>query len=534
MNPDIRRIIQTTLREAKYGSKSRVVAELAELYGYSISAIYAQAKLGKIKRKREPVKTHYRDWVKAVLPLRYSVANGRELPMDLVIEAGILAGKIPPEAAEMPVGTAYRIIRELDLRKRPSRTRKLIGDYPMQALQIDGSSSESLVVSGQLENGDYELKLHTKPTPVGGYKNKPVGADRLRVQIYGAWDMCTGYVVSRYVVERGENAYNAMDFLCYVMQQKEDKRIPICGVPDNLWTDQGPLYKSAAAADLLERLGITPIAMKPYSKTGTGGVERPHRTRWNRFEQTLFLRGKKTLTLSELNSRLREFEIKENRTRFSRSKLAGIKATRTDAWVALTNRRDKSNPLRQLPDGAIAAMAHEGRRKVDQNGIVRWRNEEYELDKIHSEWITVRQPINSSKENEIICERVNGERHVARTITRSYGEIIGSPKSELTKLLEAAEDDQSIDVDIYAPKEHEGNVHSIRPRTEKPAEFDNPFETSRYRTEKEAWDAFRNIYPLTISQKDKEAITDLFNTYNYDKVMITDLARELLTEAQTG
>ena len=63
------------------------------------------------------------------------------------------------------------------------------------------------------------------------------------------------------------------------------------GVPDDLWSDQGPLFKSSAARDLLNRLGIRLVTGEPYAKERMGGVERAHRHRWARFEGALFLHG---------------------------------------------------------------------------------------------------------------------------------------------------------------------------------------------------------------------------------------------------
>ena len=95
---------------------------------------------------------------------------------------------------------------------------------------------------------------------------------RLRVIVYAVWDMCTGYTLARYTVAKGENALDAMNFLCWALAGKDDPRIPFHGVPDDLWSDQGPLLKSAAARDLLSRLGIRLVKGAPHAKERMGGV----------------------------------------------------------------------------------------------------------------------------------------------------------------------------------------------------------------------------------------------------------------------
>ena len=214
------------------------------------------------------------------------------------------------------------------------------------------------MVDGSLADGDYRLRLYDRSYSLPGCRNAP---KRLRVMVYAVWDMCTGYTLARYTVAKGENALDALDFLCWALAEKDDPRIPFHGVPDDLWSDQGPLFKSSAARDLLSRLGIRLVTGAPYAKDRMGGVERAHRHRWARFENALFLRGTETLTLSGLNTRLGEFGISENARRPSRTRVEGRGASRTAAWVALTNRRSADNRLRRLPPNPIATLAREVR-----------------------------------------------------------------------------------------------------------------------------------------------------------------------------
>ena len=134
----------------------------------------------------------------------------------------------------------------------------------------------------------------------------------MRLGVYGLWDMCTGYQLARYAVERGESSTGAMEAVCWAGEEKDDPRLVMHGKFDDLWSDLGPFAKSSAATDLLDRLDIDLVTGEAYAKERMGGVERTHRTRWARFERSLFTRGIETILLSELAPRLIEYLVGEN------------------------------------------------------------------------------------------------------------------------------------------------------------------------------------------------------------------------------
>lgn len=383
--------IREALAAAVHGERTATAKRLAHEYDISVASVYRIAGRGGTSRPKAR-REDYREWVRTAAQIAHRSPNA-PASLDLAIAAGIACGELPRQAAAMPLATAHRLRREMALVRTDARTQRMDADYPMQALQIDGSSSQHLSVAGRADNGDWLLKLHRRPTPAGGYKNKPLGADRMRLKIYGVWDMCTGYTLSRYCVAQGESAEDALDFFLWAVGSKDDSRIVLRGLPDDLWTDQGALFKSLAAADLLGRMRVNLNLGAPYNKTRQGGVERHWRTLWQRFEPTLFLRAAETITLTALNIRLHEFQIRENARRPSRTPVAGRRATRADAWVALTNARPADNRLRECPPNALATLAREAPRRVDSNGIVRWRNTEYEIPGIHNAWVTVRQSV---------------------------------------------------------------------------------------------------------------------------------------------
>ena len=529
----VRAHLAERLAAAPHGAKSDTARALAETYGVSMATVYRAADLGGPKRTRDPQRPEYRVWVKTAVWVQERAP--KRIPMDVAIEAAIEGGQCPPEAADMPLRTAYRLAREMNLTRRTKRTHRLHADYPMQAILFDASTSEHLVVDKALGDGDYRLKLHRRPLPKSGYKNKPLGPDRLRVVVYGIWDMCTGSARAVYVVERGESAVGAADSLCRMLAETGDPARPMHGVPDDLWSDQGPLWKSAASRALLRNLDIHLVTGAPYAKERMGGVERAWRTQWTRFERALFLLGEDVeLTLSGLNERLREFERRQNATRMSRTPVAGRQAARAAAWVALTNARPADNRLRKLPDDPIRTMAQEAKRTLDANGIVRWDNRDYECTdpEWHSRPVTCYRRMDGSGDITL-QDPATKERRVARLYEpRRYNEVRTAPKTTLDKLLD--EDRAVPAVDVYATRaEPEGVVRM--PARSAPAEpLDNPLDAGRCKDLATAMRLFCRHYPYPLSPANREAVAAELVRLELKRSAVVALANEMTALSETG
>ena len=529
-----RAMIASALADAPHGRRTAEARRLADVYGVSPSTIYRCARRGGPQRPRAPARPEYRAWTRIAVRAAHR-APGDPVPLDVALEACVEAGDLPPEAAAMPVQTAYRLRREMGLVRRNRRTARLNADYPMQAIQTDGSTSQHLRVVRALPDGDWLLKLYRRPWTARGYKNKPLGPDRERLQVYGLWDMCTGYTVARYTVARGESSLDALEFLCWALGAEHgDARIPLHGVPDHVWYDQGPLFKSAAAADLLDRLDITPIPGAPYNKDRQGGVERSWRTRWTRFERALFLRGVDEIRLSELNVRLLEYEIRMNDRRPSRTPVAGRRVSRTAAWTALVNGRPADNPLRRLPPDPIATLAREGDRRVSSQGVVQWGGREFEVDGWSDRWVKVREAVRGDGDRLLVEEiRTDGrdpERRYATPLERRpYGEIRTAPATALDRLL--AEDAPAPGTaDVYAPRPGAGagNVAPMRSRTAPAAALDNPLDADRFPDLEAAMEAFARLYPYPVSAANRAALADRIAEAGCAKATVSELACRLL------
>ena len=536
LSASARSIVRDALTAAPAGKRTETADRLAETFGVSRATVYRAAERRGTKRARAWTRPEYRDWTRSAVRIAQEGPPGEPVPLDEAIRGGIDDGVLPPEAADMPVQTAYRVARELGLKPKRRRTQRLDADWPMQALQCDGSTSKYLVPVKRLPDGDWLLKLHRKPTPARGYKNKPLGPDRERVIVYGLWDMCTGYTLSRYVVARGETAADELTVLCWALEESDDPRIPFHGKPDDLWFDQGNVFKSAAARDFIERLDINPNPGRPYNKERMGGVERAHRARWARFERTLFLRREKTIALSELNARLLEFHVRENARRPSRTPVAGRRVSRTAAWVALTNARPADNRLQKIVPNAIKTIAHEKTdASIDNNGHVRWDNVTYEVDDWHSMHVTARRGLVGEQDHIIVEDPKTKERRVAYPYRkRPYGAIRGIAKTELEQLAEAPLEFEG--ADLYAPGRDTADpkVTAIPARSADAAPLEDPLEAGSHPDIERAMSAFTRLYPHPLRPEHRALVVERIRDAGLAKQAVVDIAQGLTALAQEG
>ena len=533
ISASVRAAITAELGVAPHGERTDTARRLAETFGVSVSTVYKCAERRGTKRKRDPQRPEYRGWTQIAVRLAQEGPPGEPVPFDAAIQAGIESGELPPEAAEMPVQTGYRIARELGLKQKRRRTQRLDADYPMQAIQCDGSTSKYLVPVKRLPDGDWLLKLHRKPTPQI-YKNKPLGPGRERVIVYGLWEMCTGYTLSRYTVARGETAVDEMTFLCWALEESDDSRLPFHGRPDDLWFDQGNVFKSAAAGDFIERLDINPNPGRPYNKERMGGIERSHRARWARFERTLFLRREKTILLSELNSRLLEYHIRENARRPSRTPVAGRQVSRTAAWVALTNARPADNRLQKIVPNAIETMAREKDRAwIDANGHLTWNTVTYEVEEWHSMHVTARRGLVGDRDHITLEDPETKERRVAYPYAkRSYGTVRAVAKTALEKLAETPIEFKG--ADLYAPGRERANpgVTALPARSAGAAPLENPLDGERHPNIESAMSAFIALYPHPLQPQHLALVKERIQAAGLAKQAVIDIAQGLTALAQ--
>ena len=526
---------------APRGGKTAAVRAVAKRVDVSPAALYRAMGLGGPARRRAAVEPEYRKWVPVAVALAHKAPE--PVPLDVAIEAAITGGDLPPEAARMPLGTAYRIARELSIAPgRRRRAPRIRAAWPMQALLVDASTSKYLVVDRKADPADPDppLKLHRDPTPASGYKNKPLPPDRRRVVVYGVTDLCTGTVRSRYTAARGECALDALEFLCWMMERPADPRIVMHGVPDDIWSDQGPLAHSKAAADLIRRLTADPsrtgddvprglVLGPPYAKGRMGQIERAHRTRWRRFEAALFLAcDGLALTISGLNERLAEYEIRENARRLSDTPVDGRRLSRTLTWATLARRRPW--PLRALPESPIETLAAEARRRVDVGGIVRWGGKLYEAP-WHDRSVIARRALDGTGDITLEDEGT-GESCIARLYEpRAYGDIRTGAATPVEQLLETPMAATLRGADVWAPAAGTPVVVPM-PASAAPARpLPNPLPAglARCRDLDEAWRVFMAVYPWPLTAGQRERVEARFRELDMVRSAVVGLAQDLVT-----
>jgi len=522
-------------RDAPRGHKTAVIERAAQQFGVSAATLYRRLNAAGHRgpgRDRTPDHPEYREWA-GVLAIMMAKAPKGAIPLDLCVEVATTKDPVtgeqmlPTQAAKVPLGTYRRILREGGFRQEKKRTRKLHADHPNQAWQFDASTSEYLTVGAPTEDGDRILKLYHRPDRAGkGYKNKPLGPDRLRLVYYGVWDMCTGYRYARAVSALGESGLDAMEFLCGAFERRDDLRDPMHGLPIDLWVDQGPLTKYAATRDLLRRLAINTIEGKPYQHTRQGGIESGWRTIWRRFELSLFLLGRQgepyTTTVSALNARLAEFFCGDWNTRPCRNDPT---ISRRDAWVRGMN---LVGGARLCPQHPLETLATEVRRTLDSSGCFQWENITYEVERWHGIQVIARRALDDS--GRVIVEHPDtGERLQAATHQPiPYSEFRGKQPQLPIERAATAGAKIKTGVDPFAPAANAAtNVVSLPPRAKPAAELPDPLEAGAYASLDAAMTAFHQCYPYPLSIDNRRLIEARVQDAGLRKDAVRELALTL-------
>jgi hypothetical protein len=117
------------------------------------------------------------------------------------------------------------------------------------------------------------------PAWVENRKGRPV------LMLYSVVDDRSGVAYQEYHVVFGEDVEAALRFLYRAMAVKEIEGFPFQGIPQMIYTDNGPIAKSQVFQKVLEYLGIDLRTHMPKGKDGRrttarakGKVERPFRT----------------------------------------------------------------------------------------------------------------------------------------------------------------------------------------------------------------------------------------------------------------
>lgn len=212
------------------------------------------------------------------------------------IEA-VKVNAVTGEVSQLTATTVVRKLREWGLHPdqlaRPAPHVEMASLHPNHVWQIDAS----VCVLFYLPKKGMQVMSEKE-----FYKNKPQNFKKIendRVIRYTCTDHTTGTVQVRYY-SGAETGLNLADFFIHCIQQKEDEKEPIHGVPFILMDDAGSANTSHLFNNLLERLSVRHLTHAPGNPRASGSVERAQNLVECYFESRLGV-GRQVEGLDELN-----------------------------------------------------------------------------------------------------------------------------------------------------------------------------------------------------------------------------------------
>ena len=282
---------QLALYPARDPRRKKLVQEIGETFGLTERTIYRYLK------ERDRLKlTHRRDAKKprimteddargyaeivAALRVRTTNKNGRKLPVKVCIrlleESGVMIDgaliKAPPGL--LKVQTIYRYL----------------SNYGYTAAKM---SIQPAAVRFQAEHSNECWQFDFSPSDLKKLKNADKHDPR-KLMFASVVDDRSGVCYEEYLYVEGEECLAALRFLFNAMAPKKEKNFPFQGIPAIIYTDNGPVAKSALFRRVMASLGVEVKTHMPAGSDGRrkttrakGKVERQFRTSKESFE-TLF------------------------------------------------------------------------------------------------------------------------------------------------------------------------------------------------------------------------------------------------------
>ncbi len=372
--------------------------------------------LGRGRRKHEQMET----WVEMIMRLKYNPPKGvRSLATADAVRLAKVNGLVPL-SAELSEGTVNRVARELGLMETARKEVRFEAEFPNQVHQIDASGSDHFFPVRKTTDGDWLLKLRPKQQ-----KNKEK-ADKFKLWAYGLADDFSGYRLSRYTVAPGESAAGSIAFLQWAWA-KDEEHAPFRGLPEILYSDNGPLVRKHAFQEFAARVGVTLKTHEAERAQATGKVEANWKSLWKRFETPWFFAPgweKLEITLAELNQEVAAFWRQWNHQRHRHLAL-----TREAAWLLIQQR----GGVVDIAPEAWRTVFQRHARKIDAAGCFDFKGRTYQVQKIHAcdAWL-----YEGLVDNCIVVEdRRDGQRYgCSEFAPLVWGEYKGVAKTALERL----------------------------------------------------------------------------------------------------
>lgn len=242
--------------------------------------------------------------------------NGRELSTEIAI-------KIAESKNMVPVGlykttTVNRWLSRMGYNSRSilreAASLHLVSEYTNQVWMMDFSPADTIYESEDTHRLVYDRTIHIDKN----HAEERLRRRRLRkiqicymIEMYsGAFDLCCFSDIGL-----GENTHIFLESLSYFMREKQDSRNVIGKRPTCLYTDQGPVFRSAIAKQVYRYFGIQHFRHEPGG-SGTGRVESRIGAIKQKYEKLFYLAYNKEShegkPIDEFQLFLRNWAVHEN------------------------------------------------------------------------------------------------------------------------------------------------------------------------------------------------------------------------------
>ena len=356
INNDARMILADygqRLANAKHGTKSGILTEAMEFFGWSRDTFYRNLqKLGfDSGRNRRKDAGTTSQCEKSLLTLAAVTKNSARANGKTLTETTDAISILSENGHEFKSpSTVNRLLRQRKLTAKQNKQATSHGEirtlYPNHLHEVDAS----LCVLYYPPNSKKGMRVQKHTSFDEHYKNKPEQLkkiERYRVWRYVMVDHYSGVISTRYYECAGENQHVLYDFMLWAWAQKSGS--PFHGMPTYLYWDKGSAMTSKAIRHAMKSLKIKDIAHATGVANATGAVEKANDIIEKRFEGRLFLEP--VASVDELNEVAVKWQHAYNANLIPNynAKHSRHSLPRTDAWLHIMRAENKQY-LRTLPN----------------------------------------------------------------------------------------------------------------------------------------------------------------------------------------
>jgi len=311
--------IHRWLKEHRYSVRKR----RADAGLHSVSKEECEAVLQTLLRAQKENDKEVRTLADAIGKLR---ANGL-----------IRAERIDPATGEIIALSDSAISRAMDAyglslktARKPRPYQPLASPHPNWCWQVDASVCILFYLPGGKDGEGNAIVPLNKAVH---YKNKPQNLkaiEKFRVIRYVMTDHASGVIRVRYY-PHSESGEHTVDFLTWLMAEKENPHDPMHGKPVMIMVDPGATA-SGLVRRFCARMGVRLIVNKPGNPRAKGQVEQANNLWEMKFEGWLSFARDRITDFSSLNQAAYDYQIWFNETRIH----TRHNMTRFAAWRTIT------------------------------------------------------------------------------------------------------------------------------------------------------------------------------------------------------